>query len=102
MLLMKDLYWLSAIIEGEGCFTANRKGPYCYPKITVKMTDEDIMRRVGNILGSNVHQYKGQDDNFIRTMKCKDTYQTTVTGIRARGWMMTLYPLMGERRKSRI
>lgn len=61
------------------------------------MTDKDIVIRAAKILGCN------------RVTECKPTigrvktvYQTILYGRQSIAWMMTLYVLMGERRRQRI
>ena len=87
----KDIIWLAGLLEGEGCFSlmkANgRSGQY--PSISVGMTDEDIIVRISDIWGSNVcHRI--------------NHWRTHVHGVKAISWMMTLYPLLGKRRRAKI
>ena len=63
------------------------------------MTDADIVARAAGLLGTKV-------DNYQYKPKGKPTYKPVfyarVHGIRAIQWMMTLYPMMGERRRVKI
>src|SRR5258706_14481281 len=102
MLSMKDLYWLAGVLEGEGCFTADRVKDKCYPKVTLRMTDEDTVRKAAKLFGTNTHEYENNSENFIVTRKTKNIFQSSIVGIEARGWMMTLYSLMGVRRQQKI
>ena len=91
---IKDLYWLAGIIEGEGSFMFTQDH---YPRVKVKMTDEDIVRRCHAVAGvgtvSGPHQYG--------TRKPSWTWVVQKTSDAA-GLMMTLYSLMGERRQAKI
>ena len=92
-----DLYWLAGLLEGEGSF---RRPPPCeakYPRITLQMTDLDVVQRVAALF----------EINYIYTQKYsredwKTSYSTLVKGKRAVHIMNQLYPLMGERRKQQI
>jgi hypothetical protein len=97
---MSDIHWLAGLLEGEGSFTRGRQGNgnrRYYPMINLKMTDEDIIRRVAEIWGGRaVFKYHPKDKNK------QVTYQTQITGKRALGWMMLLWTLLGQRRRERI
>lgn len=88
-----DLYWLAGLLEGEGFFTLRRKGDLL---VGVRMTDLDVIQRVRDLLKFDASIHVEERDS------CKDIYLIQIHGRRAVGWMMTLYSLMGERRKSRI
>lgn len=91
-----DLHWLAGLLEGEGCFALHHKTP----RISLDMCDRDIVERAKALLG-------GQGGVKCRARRHRnprhsDIYATVVTGRRAVGWMMTLYPLLGSRRRARI
>jgi len=88
MLKMRDLYWLAGLIEGEGCF-----GDYDSPTIAVTSTDEDIIKRISKLFNCNYHHKK---------TPTKLQYVIKIHSTLAISWMLTLYPLMGERRQSKI
>lgn len=108
MIDLKDLYWLAGIIEGEGSFSIKGRNRDNL-SVKVKMTDEDIVRRchavagVGNVSGP--HTTIGPTGTAFR--KDGEPYAQTwawVVGrqVDASALMMTLYPLMGQRRQARI
>lgn len=91
----KSIAWVAGLLEGEGCFCLRSHGHN--PFIALSMCDLDIVIRVAKILGGH------------KVIKCKaDTrggkrlFRLNVYGRRAVEWMMTMYPLMGERRQSKI
>ena len=82
----RDIIWLAGLLEGEGCFMLE-KGKYL--SISLRMTDEDIVVRAAILMKSTVYRYK-------------NTWVTKFSGARTVGWMMTLYPLLGKRRKEKV
>ena len=90
---MPDIYWLAGLLEGEGCFYARESNPQ--PRIILGMTDLDTVSRAKSILGKSGLSPVPRAGN-------KTMYYLTVCGKPAIGWMMTLYSLMGSRRRSKI
>ena len=100
MIDMKDIYWLAGYLEGEGSFTINRRTNTNKTfRLVVNSTDKDVIAKVGNLIGSRIHRHNGK--NWYRIGN-KQPFSVCVVNRKAIGWMMTLYPLMGERRKARI
>ena len=87
-----DIGWLAGFLEGEGHFAYD-----CSPGIRLGSTDKDIVERTSYLLGGNhirgPYQYR---------INKKPVYYTEIWALRAICWMMTIYPLMGIRRKQRI
>lgn len=101
--LVKELYWLAGLLEGEGCFTfgnlSQSGSGFRHPALVLDMTDKDTMEKAAAMFGTSVYTL------HTPTMKKnngKPSFRTQVTGTRAVAWMMTLYPLMGSRRQERI
>ena len=82
-----DLAWAAGFLEGEGCFT------YCghSQQVIVTQNEKDPLFRLQEMFGGSV-----------RPRTDKNTNRWYVAGSRARGVMMTMYNLMGERRKGQI
>ncbi len=107
---IREIVWAAAIIEGEGCIVASvyqhrRKGelqahPIRVFRLAVEMTDLDILIRLRDILGpvATIRQRKHPTLN----PKHRDRYILQMTGAELAGWLMTIYPIMGDRRKARI
>lgn len=92
MITMNQIHYVAGLLEGEGCFSF-----YKTPKISLGMTDKDIIIKVSNIIYPNCNiEHIREEGNR------KDIYRFALYGAGAIQWMMTLYPLMGERRKARI
>ena len=96
----KDITWLAGLLEGEGCFRwlrsrhGNGKGT---PTIVLAMSDEDVVKRVADLWARPVNGPYGP----YRPGNLK-TYKAIVFGNQAIQWMMTLYVLMGTRRRNKI
>lgn len=86
--------WLAGLLEGEGCFHAASNGG---PAVRLCMTDRDVVERARALLG-----VRGVVSVRPGTERTKAAYTISLTGSRAAGWMMTLYSLLGSRRRGRI
>lgn len=90
-------YWLAGLLEGEGCF---RLPPPCepgYPRISLRMRDLDVVQKVAEKFGINyICATKPQFEHH------STIHQLTIRGSKALLTMGTIYPIMGERRKSQI
>lgn len=99
MIESRDIHWLAGLLEGEGTFYRYKwKGrkTYVSPRISVCSTDKDIIDRVSSIMDTRTYGPYKYGDNKKPWWKTETTKSTGV------GWMMTLYSLMGERRKAKI
>jgi hypothetical protein len=90
---LKDLYWVAGIVEGEGCFTIHRE----YIRVSVKMTDEDIIRRLHSVTGIGKVAGPHANGDLKPSWKWEVNVQKDASAL-----MMTLYPIMGERRQEKI
>ena len=97
MVNIKNLYWMAGILEGEGSFVIDNR--YLSPRITVAMTDRDIIEKFAFFIGTNVNSKKTLNAQFLNSKK---VYIANINGKKAAAWMMTFYTLMGERRRERI
>lgn len=95
MIKVIDLYWLAGLYEGEGHFCYSKSGS---PRMQLKMTDEDIIARARSLIYSDAKIFIKQHEN----PKFKTSYTIAIHGMLAIQWMMTLYILMGRRRKEQI
>ena len=97
----RDIHWLAGLLEGEGCFTGNtsHKGRGVTPAIQLEILDRDIAERAARLLGGRLtvkSRPPGKHCSF------KPICQVRLYGAPAVGWMMTLWTLLGERRRARI
>ena len=96
----QDLHWLAGLVEGEGSFGAyvmGKKCPHPQPRMRISMTDQDVIWRAARLLKKAPCPWSRKDKRGY-----KDQWQVELSGAQAIGWMMTLYPLMGIRRKGQI
>ena len=91
MLNINQVQWAAGLIEGEGYFGFSRNTPV----LKVGMTDKDVLEHLAALTGTKVYGPR-QVKNY------KPIYEVSIAGKRAAGWMMTLYTLMGQRRRERI
>jgi len=64
--------------------------------IAIRMTDEDVIAKAAKLLGRKYNHYKQKDPRL------KDTYDIKMGGKYAIGLALTLFPLLGKRRRARI
>lgn len=89
--------WLAGLLEGEGTFEAHRQGERIYPRISISMCDEDVVRRASDLLGTrSVWREDPREEGWSAT------FGTAVMGARAAHLMSVLQPYMGERRTKEI
>jgi hypothetical protein len=124
-----DVIWLAGLLEGEGCFNI-RPDKNNQVRVSIEMTDRDIIERAAKLFGSNVSQraprvlgtcnqcgQSAQDcivaQDYAEGTKTykeaeryfsvtKRSYQTAIYGDRARNLMRLVYPFMGQRRAAKI
>lgn len=94
-LLIQDLYWVAGLIEGEGHFGLRRQGRDLF--IQVAMTDCDVIDRLHSILGFGIMR----KPSLLPSGKTVYCWSVTKQS-QAAGLMMTLLPIMGERRAAKI
>ena len=88
-----DIKYLAGLLEGEGYF-----GIASTPRIQLKMTDEDIVSKARSLMSPESKIYIHSHANI----KHSTNYTLTINGQLSIEWMMTLYSLMGRRRKEQI
>jgi len=94
-----DLHWAAGYLEGEGCFSMgrnSRKGTAVQPILHVTTTDRDVAIRLADLLGVKAIERRKYPPNR------KQPYIVRCTGRTAIAWMLTLWTLLGERRRARI
>jgi hypothetical protein len=95
----RNLDWLSGWLEGEGCFTLAKPKTHCkyvQPILAVNTTDIDVAAKAAVLFGTGFRAMRRAKPHH------KLPYEVRLTGSKAVGWMMTVYGLMGHRRKKRI
>jgi hypothetical protein len=90
-----DIHWAAGFLEGEGCFAPNMKG--CQ-QVSAAQVEWDPLVRLVQMFGGSVNSVK----RGKTTLKCTPALVWRITGARARGVMMTLYPMMSPKRQQKI
>jgi hypothetical protein len=113
MLAMIDLHWAAGFIEGEGTSNAKAQqrkndsggrglhnqwnGTIGYEVcVTACQVEKGPLEKLSSLFGGNVRFYKSKRKNE------SDIHEWSVHGAIASGLMMTLWPLMGDKRKRQI
>src|SRR5712691_1015928 len=91
-----DVAWLAGLLEGEGSFFPGPPSAPRLPVLAVAMTDEDVMARVGALLGRKVSSIRPRRQGWL------PTFQVRVTGAKAVSWMIAVRPLLGRRRREQV
>ena len=99
MLTSQQIHWVAGIVEGEGCLGIRPSGRTFSPRLEVKMADEDVIAKLAYILG---RRYAYCNEWAVKNTNRQKQYKVAVTGPSAIGWALTLYPLMGLRRRKKI
>ena len=99
-----ELGWVVGILEGEGCFfitsrTKGPYGPYLYARVTVCMTDRDVLERLQRVTGigmlEKIRERKDPRHKPIsQWIVCRNQEAIEL--------MVAVYPHMGARRQAKI
>lgn len=90
-----DLAWLAGLFEGEGCISTDTTRPSV--RLIIRMTDEDVIRKahriaqIGSVAGPSIQKGTGN----------KPFWTWAACGKDAAALLMTMWPLLGERRRHR-
>lgn len=93
-----DVAWLAGILEGEGSFLKGPPSAENQPRISIQMTDHDVVLRVSNLF--DVQYICTTSDK--RSPKWKTAFRTSIKGSKAIALMKILHPFMGARRQEQI
>jgi hypothetical protein len=91
---MRDLGWAAGFLEGEGCFHHN-SSKYRVPQIDAVQVNREPLTQLRSFLGGSVALRHGR-------VYQSDFWVWQVGGTRARGVMMTMYPMMSAKRQGQI
>lgn len=96
-----EVAYLAGLYEGEGTFTLVKIQGRVTPRVGLKMTDFDIIRRVSSMIGTKVYgPYSHRD--AAEHPEWKDWWETHLNSGNAIVFLRLILPLMGERRAARI
>jgi hypothetical protein len=89
--------WLAGLLEGEGSFLKGAPSSPNGIKVSIQMTDEDIIKKVADIF--NLKYWTSKDN---RNPAWKRLYVLNIKGKTAFELMKLLKPYMGQRRQGQI
>lgn len=89
---LADLHWIAGFTEGEGSF-GFYGGTEC---VQVSQVDTEPLAKLKRLLGGSVNMKDEPRGNR------QQSFSWMATGARARGVMLTLYPLLSLRRQEQI
>lgn len=91
------LFWLVGLLEGEGSFLVGPPSDPTRPRISIQMTDEDVIQQVAKLFGRTYYKCGNRSPN-----SWKDSYAVKVRGAKAVEIMRQIRPYMSARRKAQI
>jgi hypothetical protein len=92
----KILSWLAGLFEGEASFGYGVPSEPHSPRISINMTDEDVIAKVAALFGHGYTPIAPQKEHW------NIKYRFTLKGIRAARLMQQIFPIMGQRRQGQI
>jgi hypothetical protein len=95
----RDLGWIAGFLEGEGSFLRSNSGSEVVIAGQVQM---EPLERLQRFLGGNIRVRKNGRTGPGGVGRAGDFGEWRISGSRARGVMMTLYPMMSPRRCGQI
>ena len=94
----QDFHWLVGILEGEGSFLKGPPSAPNQPRISISMTDADVIQRVADLFGIT-YCHSRLD---LRNPNWKCAFVAKIAGLPAVTIMKKLQPFMGARRQAQI
>ena len=96
----EDIIWAAGLFEGEGSISITTiASGKMYPRIKIKMTDEDTIKKFASIFGLT-HRSVQKDKSW--KSHYKDAWYADSSGKRAVAILYMIFPWLGERRKCRV
>ena len=91
-----EIAWAAGLVEGEGWFRSHSGHNFI---LGISMTDLDVMERFARLVGGKITE-KVLPAHTVAIRKRQ--WKVILCGQQAIGWMFTLYPFLGARRRARI
>ena len=108
MIPTSDIHYIAGLLEGEGWFTGQQSATGLSVRLGLRMTDRDVVERAYHLLFERPDPWPVRKDHVgVRKYispnpHWQPQWNFQICGPRAIQWMMTIYPLMGQRRKAKI
>lgn len=94
---VKELHWAAGFLEGDGYFSSSLSR--ANDLVGATCADRDILEKLQHLFGGNIRKVSGKG---LGPLTKKTIYSWRLHSIKAIALMMTLYTLMGERRREKI
>ena len=91
-----DFFWLCGLLEGEGSFMKGPPSRPQYPVLSITSTDEDVIQRVGDLLGVRYCPVTKRQRHW------KQSFSLRIHGKKAVELMVRMRPHMSRRRRAQI
>ncbi|MDT7541147.1 MAG: hypothetical protein QOE33_1051 [Acidobacteriota bacterium] len=91
-----DFYWLCGLLEGEGSFMKGPPSRPQYPVLSITSTDEDVIQRVGSLLGVSYCSVTKRKTHW------KQSFSLRIHGRKAVDLMTRMRSHMSTRRREQI
>ena len=89
---VRDIAWAAGFYEGEGSCRLSRCGGISASTVQV---NKEPLERMLRLFGGSLHSVERKSANL-------PIWYWLVCGIRARGFLQTIYALLSERRKAQV
>lgn len=96
MVTLRELYWAAGFLEGEGTFDGVHKGRN--PRVSAWQVQKEPLERLQRTFGGTIRYIQRRNAPVTH----QPAYAWHLTGVGARGLMMTLYSLMSPKRQVKI
>ena len=89
----RDIAWAAGFFEGEGSVRKVSKVHHT-PEVRIGQLNKEPVEKMLRLFGGALHCYK--------TSRGKDIWTWAVYGSRCRGFVMTIYQFLSDRRKEQV
>lgn len=95
---IRDLEWAAGFLEGEGSFAYMKGGTQ---RVRASQVNSEPLARLKKIFGGSISYEPSRTQKETGNKKA-DCFAWAISGARARGVMLTLFPLLSEKRQDQI
>lgn len=97
--MSNEWIWFAGLFEGEGCINICRQKGRRTSRISlvIRMTDEDVMLRVSQLLNRKLYKCKKQQPHHKQAWQCNIQNREDILRV-----LSYIEPYMGERRRQSI
>ncbi len=93
-----EIAWVAGLFEGEGSFQSMQPKGCGIPRLTIHMSDKDVLERLAMLTGSDLRAVRRRKATHANR---KPIWSWTLGTQKAVALMKQLYPHLGKRRRAR-